>query len=165
MGNGRVSLLTAVIFLVAGIAVATEEVENRAVARRMAVMVQADAAIDLLSGMMGGRILFDRTRASEARRALIKAMGEVDSRFRRQRTDRLSHARPSIWTQWPDFKARARAAEQAARAISVRSPERLGQTLPVVIQACLACHNTYRSPVDQLGRSYRQKQIPESHDR
>lgn len=123
------------------------QVANRGVQKRMATMNGANAALTTLSDMMGGRAIFDKTHAKAARRTLISATGRIPSVFRRQHTDALSHARPEIWTQWRDFKDRARSAQRAARGLDAASLARLRQTLPRLVSACLSCHQTYRRPM------------------
>ena len=153
MGNGRVSLVTALVFVLATVVLASETVQNRAVIKRMQTMQQAAASVELLNGMMTGRVLYDRERAAQARRNVIRATGNIPKLFRRSRTDPLSFASPAIWTNWEDFENRARSARAAARDIRFNSSARLAETLPAVIHTCLACHTTYRMRTNQLGRS------------
>lgn len=154
MGNGRVSLVTAIVFVMATVAFTAEKVENRAVVARMQIMNDAWSSVNTLQGMMTGRVLFDRTRASRAKQDLVQSMGTVRTAFKRAHSDQLSHARETIWERWPDFQARTRDAERAARGIDHRTPQRLAKTLPRMLNACLECHQTYRNETDQLGQSY-----------
>lgn len=112
---------------------------------RMEAMNRNNAALTVLSDMMGARAFFDRARAREARRTLISTTGRIPSLFRKERGDPLSHARPDIWVNWDDFKARAKAAQRAARAVDTGSLPRLRKSLPQLVQACLACHHSYRN--------------------
>jgi cytochrome c556 len=120
-------------------------VTDRHVRDRMEAMNQNNAALTTLSDMMGARAIFDRTRAREARRTLIRTTGRIPSLFRKERSDPLSHARPEIWVNWDDFKSHARAAQRAARDLDTGSLPRLRKSLPPLIQTCLACHRAYRS--------------------
>lgn len=129
----------------ATVALAHDNIKDRHVVKRIHAMVDARIALETLSQMMSGRMVFDRLRAREARRDLIVVTDGIPGLFRRQRTDPLSFARPDIWQNWPDFRARARTAEKAARALNTRSPERLQNTLPAVVSACLSCHQRYRN--------------------
>ena len=153
MQQGRAGLLAALVLMVGTVALGTESVENRAVERRMALMQRSDIALDTLSGMMTGRLLFNQDAAKQARRELIEATGDIAKRFRRARTDTLSHADPRIWENWSDFEARAKAANKAAKSIRTRSPSRLSDTVPALIGTCLNCHQIYRKPNDELGRT------------
>ncbi|MFD3190755.1 c-type cytochrome [Sedimentitalea sp. HM32M-2] len=123
------------------------QVANRGVQKRMATMNGANASLTTLSDMMGGRAIFDKTRARVARRSLISATGRIPSVFRRQHTDPLSRARPEIWTQWRDFKGHAKSAQRAARDLDTTSLADLRQTLPQLVSACLSCHQAYRHPM------------------
>ncbi len=123
------------------------QVTNPGVQARMATMNGANAAVTTLSDMMGGRMLFDRSRARAARKALLSNTGDIVSVFRHPHSDRLSHARPEIWQRWPDFRNRARSARRAARALKTRSLPALRKTLPELISACLNCHQSYRAPM------------------
>lgn len=119
-------------------------VTNPGVQERMQAMNVNNAALMTLGDMMGGRAIFDRNRAQDARRRIITTTGRIPSLFRKAHTDPLTNAHPDIWSSWGDFKDRARAAQQAARRLDTNSLPRLRKTLPRLIQACLACHRTYR---------------------
>ncbi len=124
----------------------TVHVTNRAVAKRMNAMARADAAIQALGDMMGGRRLYNEHQAREVRKILIGTMEDIPSLFRRPQTDPLSRARPLIWTHKGDFRDRARAAERAARQLDVDRYEDIRRTLPRLVEACLDCHRIYRDP-------------------
>lgn len=125
----------------------TSRVTNAGVAERMATMNSANAALTVLSDMMGGKVIFSRKRADAAQEYLIKATEKIPSAFRKQHVDPLSNARPIIWSQWDDFKNRAKDARRKARALDTDSLPDLRKTLPRMILACLNCHQTYRQPV------------------
>lgn len=127
-------------------ALAHDGVTDPGVRKRMDTMIAGKRAIDTLGDMMGGRRLFDAGRARAARRVLIDVTAAIPRVFRRPHTDLLSRARPAIWRNWRDFKARARIAEKAARRLDTRSLNRLRQSLPPLLSACLGCHQTYRAP-------------------
>lgn len=154
MGRGQISLLTALVFVIATVSVATESARNRTVVQRMALMQQADSNLDLLIGMTTGRVFFDRDNAEQARKDLIRVIDQIPKRFRRARTDTMSHADPRIWDNWKDFRSHAKAAETAAKRIRTSNLDRLTRTMPPVIDACLTCHRNYRLPKDSLGRTY-----------
>ncbi|KIC22777.1 MULTISPECIES: c-type cytochrome [unclassified Leisingera] len=118
---------------------------SKHVTRRMALMTGQKAAMDVLTGMMAGRIVFDRDKARSAQRQLIKSTGSIRKHFKKPRLDARSNARPLIWHSWKDFKTRAGTAEAAARNLSTRSLPALRRTLPGLMQSCLSCHETYRS--------------------
>lgn len=152
MGNGRVSVLTALVFVLATVAVGNEIIQSKIVAKRIAVMQQANTALDALNGMTTGRLLFDEALAEQARTDLIDALNQTPRRFRRERTEALSHADPSIWANYKSFEEQAELAIKAARRIRTGSKERIENTLPPVIAACFSCHQKYRKTKDNLGR-------------
>lgn len=119
---------------------------DRAVRSRVAAMYAAQAALERLGEMSGGRRRFDAAEARAARRDLIALMRDIPARFRRQRMDDESRAQPEIWQHWRQFKGAARQAERAARGLRTGSLNRLRQGLPAVLGACLGCHRSYREP-------------------
>lgn len=127
-------------------ALAQNAVTNRGVQKRMDTMTGAKGAVEVLADMMGGRIRFDGPKARTARRDLIKATRSIAPMFSKPHSDPLSQARPDIWENWNDFKIRADTANRAARRLNVHQLSALRATLPDMINACLACHRSYRRP-------------------
>ncbi len=125
---------------------AQNTVTNRGVQKRMDTMTTAKDAIEVLADMMGGRTRFDGQKARAARKVLITATRSIASVFRKPHSDPLSRARPDIWRDWDDFKARANTANLAARRLNVYRLGALRSSLPDMINACLACHRSYRRP-------------------
>ncbi len=123
-----------------------EKVEHPGVLKRMATMNMAKAALAPLVDMMAGRILFDETQARSSRRALTRALRDIPRRFRKPHEDPLSNASDDIWAYWDTFSLRARSARQAARRLRTGNLNGLRQTLPEMVNACLACHDTFRKP-------------------
>lgn len=119
-------------------------VTDPGVRNRMSAMNTNNAALTVLGDMMGGRAVFDRERARDARRTLIATTGRIPALFRKAHADTLSNARSDIWSNWGDFKGRARSAQKAARGLDTYSLPRLRKTLPRLIHACLTCHRAYR---------------------
>ncbi|MEY8830029.1 cytochrome c [Sedimentitalea sp. XS_ASV28] len=119
-------------------------VTDTGVQKRMMAMNANNTALTVLSDMMGGRAVFDRARARDARRRLIYTTGRIPALFRKAHSDPLSNARPEIWSDWPGFRQQAKSARSAARKLDVSTLPRLRKTLPRVIHACLACHRAYR---------------------
>lgn len=123
------------------------QVATPGVQKRMATMTGANTALSTLTDMMGGRAMFDKTRAKAARRTLMDATGDIPKVFRKPHSDPLSNAKPLVWSQWDDFKSHARSAQKAARALDIDSLPDLRQTLPRLLHACLSCHRIYRKPM------------------
>lgn len=144
--------ITFFALLLATTVLAQNDITDRGVQKRVNTMRRANIALITLSDMMGAKILFDKDYAKSARRDLIAATDNIPSVFRRPHSDPHSHARPRIWVQWSDFKARAKLAEQAARDLNTKSLAKLRLTLPKLVIACHACHKTYRA---QLRYSYK----------
>jgi len=138
-------LLIAMAMLTSG-TLAQNGVTDRGVQKRMNTMADARTAIGTLADMMGGRTRFDSTKARAARKNLIVATRSIPSVFKKPHSDPLSRARPDIWIRWDDFKARANAAERAARRLNTGRLGALRSTLPAMVNACLGCHRTYRRP-------------------
>jgi cytochrome c556 len=120
------------------------QVTDPGVQTRMDTMNRANAALTTLNDMMGGRALFDRGRANAARKDLMAVTKTIPSVFRKPHADPLSNARPLIWSNWRDFKLRAKRAQRAAWNLDTDSLSDLRQSLPRMVQACLRCHDTYR---------------------
>ncbi len=114
------------------------------VEQRILTMRAAKSALEPLQAMMAGRMRFDRDTARGARAALVDATGDIPRHFRPETYDPLSRARAGIWRHPDLFDAHARQAKRAARGIRTGSLNRLRQTLPQMINACLACHNRFR---------------------
>jgi cytochrome c556 len=119
-------------------------ITDRHVQGRITLMTGQKAALITLSDMVAGRTPYNAASARAARRALISATGSIPKRFRKQRMEPNSHARPEIWLQWTDFKQRAETARLMAKEINSRSVTGLRRTIPPMIEACHSCHQTYR---------------------
>jgi len=143
--NGLNFSIILVAALIASATFASHGVHDEGVQKRMATMAAAGGALQTLGDMIGGRAIFDRARAKTARGDLIRATRAIPKRFRRPHSDPLSAARPTIWLQWKDFRSKAKEAQRASRALDVGRLEDLRKTLPRLVKACLACHQTYRS--------------------
>lgn len=122
---------------------AQEQITNKGVKKRVALMLTAQASVATLTDMMAGRVVFHPARARAARRTLMQTSRNIIKRFKKPHSDPLSNARPEIWTYWSDFKAKAEVADDAARQLNVNSLAGLRRTLPNVLQSCLSCHDSY----------------------
>jgi cytochrome c556 len=64
-----------------------------------------------------------------------------------------SRAKPEIWTNMDDFKAKLAATQKEAATLVALSEKgdlaAIKAQVPVTINACNACHNTYRGPAKQ----------------
>ncbi|MBE1285117.1 MAG: cytochrome c [Rhodobacteraceae bacterium] len=125
---------------------AQNRVEDPGVQRRMTTMQTARDAVNSLAAMMANQMMFRKSHARTAKRELVKATSEIPDVFRKRHIDPLSNAKTSIWGNWSDFEARAKAANKAAKELNARSLNGLRKTLPELMHTCLACHKTYRTP-------------------
>ncbi|WP_211299466.1 c-type cytochrome [Pukyongiella litopenaei] len=140
-----VSLLLATAILTTSV-IAGDRRSYRMIAARVADMHTAQSAVETLADMTNGRRPFDRRAARAAGQDLVSTMAAVPKRFRPAVTVQASRARHRIWSHWPDFLARARAAERAARQLRTDDRARLRGTLPSVVVTCIHCHQIYREP-------------------
>jgi len=117
---------------------------DKIVAKRISLMATQKAALETLSKMNSNRMLFSPEQAAATRKLLIKTTRAIPEYFRVARSSPNSHARDLVWSQWSDFKARAKQAQRAARQLDGRTPEALATSLPALVQSCLSCHAVYR---------------------
>ncbi len=129
---------------------AQDQITNKGVKKRVALMFTAQGAMATLTDMMAGRVAFQADKARAARRTLIRTNGNIVRRFRKPHADPLSNARPEVWTYWTDFKAQADASQEAARQLNVYSLNGLRRTLPNMLQTCLSCHDRYRAKPNEF---------------
>lgn len=150
MRKGTGSRVTTICALLVAVLLATAVAANddadRRVTQRAAAMFAAQAALERLGEMSGGRRMFDAGRARAARRNLIALSQDIPGLFRAERMDSRSRALPDIWLQWDRFSDRARQAERAARALDTGSLNRLRMGLPAVLNTCIDCHRDFRKP-------------------
>lgn len=122
----------------------TIRMQHPRVIERVNLMRSSKLAIEVLGAMASGRDAFDRKRANQARRVLMRNTGKIPSIFRRNPYDPATRARQNIWTQWAEFRTQSKTARAAAKGLSTRNTTTLRQTLPRMINACLSCHQTFR---------------------
>jgi len=132
------------ITLFASAVAAHQGVQSPHVMARMTIMTDAKSAIEVLGDMAAGKSMFDATRASAARQALIESTKATPDLFKTQHTDPKTQALPLIWTQWADFTTRNKVALNAIQTLEINSLNNLQATLPAVGVSCLNCHQTYR---------------------
>ncbi|OUS38643.1 cytochrome C [Rhodobacterales bacterium 56_14_T64] len=154
--NQRMFLLPALVVLAVTLALGTpgftgqDQITDKGVKKRVALMFTAQGAVTTLTDMMAGRVAFQAGMARAAQRTLIRSSSKTVRHFRKPHFDPLSNARPEVWTHWTDFKARADASEQAAKQLNVYSLNGLRRTLPSMLQTCLSCHDRYRAKPNEF---------------
>ena len=134
--------------LVALIAVpsyAHEGVKNPAVAARMHTMSEIGAATKVLGDMAKGASAFDAASANAATLKISTEASKIADLFHAQEDDPKSEALPEIWTDFPDFTAKAAALKSAAEGVgTLVSLDDVKAALPKIGATCSACHKPYR---------------------
>ncbi|MEX0281538.1 MAG: cytochrome c [Arenibacterium sp.] len=131
-------------FLMASIALSYDAPRHPLVYQRMLAMSDARQTLERLNDMANGRAIFHPDRARLDRRRLIRFARSIRKLFRREVMDSHSRAKPKIWESKTEFRVRARFTLISARALNPRSPEKLRDTLPGLLQTCLDCHTRFR---------------------
>ncbi len=129
-------------------ALAHSDIENPAVYKRIHVMEAMEEDLITLTDMVQGRRGFDALAAEQARSRLIRHSATLPKLFKSQQMDPKTTARPVIWDNWPDFKARSTAMKQASKRLNVSTVSTLKAGLPKFEATCNACHQVYRQPVN-----------------
>ncbi|KUP93008.1 c-type cytochrome [Tritonibacter horizontis] len=125
-------------------------IEDKHVRARIALMNSQKYALEGLIALSSGRVPYDSRAARNLRKQLLATTKDIDRRFRKQRDDPNSHAKPEVWIYWDDFKARAKRAEAATKAVKTWSLEDLRGSLPNLIRACHSCHQSFREHVNEF---------------
>ncbi|MBU2866130.1 c-type cytochrome [Pacificibacter marinus] len=125
-------------------AVAHAEVENQAVADRMAAMKAIGGSMKTLGDMAKGATEFDVAVAQAAVDTLEAQSEALPALFEAQETDPESEAKPEIWTNWDDFVAKSNSLNAAAAAITITDAASVGAALGAVGGSCKDCHSEYR---------------------
>lgn len=142
----RLPLLLAVSLGLAltGTVMAQQTVSNPTVLKRVAAMSNMQDAMKRLGRIAKGKSAYDANTvkadfaAIQAQAARIPALYKADIR------DPNSEARPKIWSNLPDFNARAQAVERASAAAAQGTSASFAQDFNTLGAACSACHKTYR---------------------
>lgn len=125
-------------------AIAHADVENQAVADRMAAMKAISGSLKTLGGMAKGAVEFDAAIAQAAVDTVEMQSGALPVLFEAQETDPLSDAKPEIWTNWDDFVSKANGLNATAAAITITDAASVGAALGAIGGTCKGCHSEYR---------------------
>lgn len=131
--------------LVAGAVFAKDGVTNPVVKARMDVMQTVRINTGTLGDMAEGKATFDAAAATAAKTALAAAAASIVKAFEAQEDDPVSEATPAIWTNFPDFSAKAEALVTAAEAMDTSSLDGVKAGMGSVGGSCKACHEGYRA--------------------
>ncbi|WP_120499377.1 cytochrome c [Roseovarius sp. EL26] len=134
--------------LVVPLAFAHSDVENPMVYDRIHAMEDMEKDRVTLSDMVQGRRGFDALAAEQARARLIRNSNAIQSLFKSPQMDPKTTALPLIWDRWPEFKAKAKTMQRAAKRLDVSSQTAVQSGLRELQAACQACHQVYRQSVN-----------------
>jgi cytochrome c556 len=138
-------LLALGLICAAGLAVAKEGVTNPAVKARQAAMATIGASAKVLGDMASGKSPFDAGKAAEAAGAISGTAVTVSDLFRAEESDPQSDAKPDIWSNYPDFEAKAEALFKASLSFDSSTPAGVQAGMAALGGACKSCHSTYRN--------------------
>jgi cytochrome c556 len=125
-------------------AFARGDVENQAVADRMAAMTAIGGSMKTLGGMAKGATDFDAAIAQAAIDTIEAQAAAVPVLFEAQETDPMSESKPEIWSNWDDFVSKANSLNAAAAGITITDAASVGPALGAVGGSCKDCHSKYR---------------------
>ncbi len=138
-------LIAVTAILTAGAAFAHDGVKNPAVKKRMIGMSSIAANTKIIGSMAKGAIAFDADAANAALAAIEAEAAKIPAKFKAQETDPKSEAKPSIWSNFGDFTAKATMLEAAAKSgAGIATKADLGPALQGLGQSCKSCHGAYR---------------------
>lgn len=140
-------LATAVFVACIALPVAAHDgVHDPAVKARMDAMSVIGAQMKVLGNMAKGQVAFDASAAQAAAALVAEQAAAVPALFETQVDDPKSEADPAIWTNYPDFSAKAGDLQDAAQtaAGSMSSLDDLRASLGAMGGTCKACHGPYR---------------------
>lgn len=131
--------------LLAGGAMAHEDVKNPTVKARMEVMETIRDNFGTIASMAQGKTAFDAAAAANAKAAALEASTDITTVFETEAMDPKSEAKPEIWTNWDDFADKAAALETSLSGLDTESLEAMKAGFRTVAGACGACHKAYRT--------------------
>jgi cytochrome c556 len=133
------------LFVLAGtIAFAKDGVTDPIVKARMELMDANGANIKFLWAMVKGQVPFDASKAAIARTSLINGAAQIEEAFEQEAYDPVTVVDQDVWTNWPDFIARANALEAAAKALDATSLDGLKASIGRINDTCASCHVVYK---------------------
>lgn len=143
-----VLLVAFYVLAVTPVALVAHEDANGVVKERMDLMETQKDAMKVIGAMAKGEAPFDSVKAGKAAQKIETTAAEIVDLFPEGTLGPKSEAKPEIWTQWDKFTADAEGLEIAAKALKTsladESPEWKAK-FKGVIDACKACHKTFRA--------------------
>ncbi len=146
----QLNLIVLAAIFSAGIATAHSGVQNAAVKARMDAMSGIGAEMKTLGLMAKAESAFDAALARAAAAKIAEQAATTPGLFEADEDDLKSEAKPSIWTNFDDFTAKAVELETVAMGLSssIASPDDLGAAVEALGAVCKACHGAYRKSKD-----------------
>ncbi len=143
-GFARLGVAALTCTLFAGVAMAQLGVHKLPVQKRIFAMKDMADDTKVLGRMAKGQQAFDAATAQRAIDEIAAEAGRIPALFKAFETEAGSDARTEIWSNYPDFTARAAALQKTAAGSTVRSPADLSGALNRIGAACKSCHQQYR---------------------
>ncbi|WP_299147286.1 cytochrome c [uncultured Tateyamaria sp.] len=135
-----------VVAATSGIALAHSGVKNAAVMQRMIGMSDISENMKIIGDMAKRQTPFDGEAARAAAVAIAGYAAQTPELFAAFEMDPKSEAKPDIWDNFDDFRAKSMHMQNVAMDLStsMRQPEDLVPALAALGETCRACHKAYR---------------------
>jgi len=145
-------LKLALVFLAAFVTMAAAHEDATGVVKeRMDLMEEQKAAMKVIGDMAKGKVPLDTKEAAEAALIIEVTAKKIPELFPEGTVGYPSEAKPEIWTQWHKFEGDADALAVAAKNLAAVLEANDGvwkAKFKDVIDACKACHKTFRAEDD-----------------
>jgi len=117
------------------------------VATRQAIMKDMGGQLKVLGDMSKGAMTFDAGKARAALMQISGDAGKIPADFQSKAMGGDSKAKPEIWQNWDDFRAKANDLQSvaASAADNIVTASDLSGAMRNIGGACSACHQSYRS--------------------
>ncbi len=135
------------------LALAHEEATG-VVKERMDLMDTQKEAMKIIGDMAKGAVPFDAAKAAVAARDIEATAKEIPDLFPEGTDGHPSEAKPEIWTQWDKFTRESEALGVAATDLVAAlegGADGWRDTFKGVVDACKACHKSFRVEKDDAG--------------
>jgi cytochrome c556 len=133
------------LLLAGGMALAEAAAKDPDAHARQVLMDGNGVAAKVLADMASGATAFDPVAAAAAKAQLMAGAAEIAAKFTNHTEDPASHARPSIWSKWDDFTAKAADMGKAAAALDSSGLNSVAAGMAVLGPTCGACHKVYKA--------------------
>ena len=128
--------------VLSGTAIAQQTVSNPTVLKRIAAMSTMQDSMKRLGRIAKGKSPYDAAAVKADLAAIQTQAARIPALYKADIRDPNSEARAKIWSNLPDFNARAQTLERAAAAKGTAAT--FVQDFNTIGAACSACHKAYR---------------------